>query len=113
MMYCMLEPRAIPYVPYADISWPFACEHSCSCSHLGPASDAAFSLQNHGLCCTHIARGFSQPLGRIRSARCSVRWMQVLKNKTGMAEDGRGRFKTQANGPLRIADREKKVALRT
>mmetsp|Transcript_6252 Transcript_6252/g.17956 ORF Transcript_6252/g.17956 Transcript_6252/m.17956 type:complete len:401 (+) Transcript_6252:365-1567(+) len=39
--------------------------------------------------------------------------VQILKSKTGLAEDGRGRFKTQANGPLRIADREKKAALRT
>lgn len=43
----------------------------------------------------------------------SMYLVQILKSKTGLAEDGRGRFKTQANGPLRIADREKKAALRT
>jgi hypothetical protein len=29
------------------------------------------------------------------------------------AEDGRGRFKTTSDKPLRIADREKKPALKT
>ncbi len=39
--------------------------------------------------------------------------VQVLKDKAGAAEDGRGRFKTQASGPARIADREKKAPLKT
>ena len=39
--------------------------------------------------------------------------VQVLKSKTASGEDGRGRFKTQASGPARIADREKKAPLKT
>lgn len=39
--------------------------------------------------------------------------VQVLKSKTGIAEDGRGRFKTQSSTPLRLVDREKKAPLRS
>mmetsp|Transcript_10696 Transcript_10696/g.19528 ORF Transcript_10696/g.19528 Transcript_10696/m.19528 type:complete len:399 (-) Transcript_10696:524-1720(-) len=38
--------------------------------------------------------------------------VQIVKRKV-VAEDGRGRFKTQSDKPLRIADREKKAALKT
>lgn len=37
---------------------------------------------------------------------------QIVKSKI-KAEDGRGRFKTKSDQPLRIADREKKAALKT
>lgn len=39
--------------------------------------------------------------------------IQVVKKKVQDAEDGRGRFKTTSDKPLRIADREKKPALKT
>ncbi|KAI8470019.1 MAG: P-loop containing nucleoside triphosphate hydrolase protein [Monoraphidium minutum] len=39
--------------------------------------------------------------------------IQVVKKKVLDAEDGRGRFKTVSDKPLRIADREKKAALKT
>ncbi len=38
---------------------------------------------------------------------------QVVKSKSAGAEDGRGRFKTEANGPARISDRVKKAPLKT
>jgi hypothetical protein len=38
---------------------------------------------------------------------------KVVKKKVLDAEDGRGRFKTTSSQPLRIADREKKAALKT
>ena len=38
---------------------------------------------------------------------------QVVKSKTADAEDGRGRFKSQASGPARISDRVKKAPLKT
>lgn len=38
--------------------------------------------------------------------------VQIVKSKV-KAEDGRGRFKTTSDKPLRIADREKKPALKT
>jgi hypothetical protein len=38
--------------------------------------------------------------------------LQIVKSKV-KAEDGRGRFKTTSDKPLRIADREKKPALKT
>lgn len=37
---------------------------------------------------------------------------QIVKTKIKQ-EDGRGRFKTTSDKPLRIADREKKPALKT
>jgi hypothetical protein len=37
----------------------------------------------------------------------------VVKKKVQDAEDGRGRFKTTSDQPLRIADRVKKAALKT
>jgi hypothetical protein len=37
---------------------------------------------------------------------------QIVKSKI-KAEDGRGRFKTTSDKPLRIADREKRPALKT
>jgi hypothetical protein len=43
---------------------------------------------------------------------CVNRSLQVVKAKV-QAEDGRGRFKTTSDKPLRIADREKKPALKT
>ncbi|CAD7699858.1 unnamed protein product [Ostreobium quekettii] len=39
--------------------------------------------------------------------------VQIVKKKKSSGEDGRGRFKTQSSAPLRIADREKKAALKT
>ena len=39
--------------------------------------------------------------------------VQLVKNKVSTADDGRGRFKTKSDKPLRIADREKKAALKT
>ena len=40
--------------------------------------------------------------------------VQIVKRKvTTGGEDGKGRFKTTSNKPLRISDREKKVALKT
>jgi hypothetical protein len=36
-----------------------------------------------------------------------------VKKKVNTGEDGRGRFKTTSDKPLRIADREKKPALKT
>ena len=39
--------------------------------------------------------------------------VQILKDKAGVATDGRGRFKSQASGPARIADREKKAPLKS
>ena len=39
--------------------------------------------------------------------------VQIIKKKVSTAEEGRGRFKSTASGPLRIADREKKAALKT
>ena len=39
--------------------------------------------------------------------------VQIVKKKVSSAEDGRGRFKSQASGPARISDREKKAALKT
>ncbi|KXZ55228.1 hypothetical protein GPECTOR_3g37 [Gonium pectorale] len=39
--------------------------------------------------------------------------VQIVKKKVNTAEDGRGRFKTTSDKPLRIADREKKPALKT
>jgi hypothetical protein len=38
---------------------------------------------------------------------------KVVKKKVQDAEDGRGRFKTTSDQPLRIADRVKKPALKT
>lgn len=38
---------------------------------------------------------------------------QIVKKKVRTGEDGRGRFKTTSDKPLRIADREKKPALKT
>lgn len=38
--------------------------------------------------------------------------LQIVKQKIKQ-EDGRGRFKTTSDKPLRIADREKKPALKT
>ena len=38
--------------------------------------------------------------------------VQIVKSKVA-AEDGRGRFKTKSDKPSRIADREKKAALKT
>ena len=38
---------------------------------------------------------------------------QIVKKKVLDAEDGRGRFKTTSDAPLRIADRVKKAALKT
>lgn len=39
--------------------------------------------------------------------------VQIVKKKVLDTEDGRGRFKTTSDKPLRIADREKKAALKT
>ncbi|GLC39587.1 Developmentally-regulated GTP-binding protein 2 [Pleodorina starrii] len=39
--------------------------------------------------------------------------VQIVKKKVNTGEDGRGRFKTTSDKPLRIADREKKPALKT
>lgn len=40
--------------------------------------------------------------------------VQIVKRKvTTGGEDGKGRFKTTSNKPLRISDREKKAALKT
>lgn len=39
--------------------------------------------------------------------------VQIVKKKVRTGEDGRGRFKTTSDKPLRIADREKKPALKT
>ncbi|KAK9840047.1 hypothetical protein WJX74_002550 [Apatococcus lobatus] len=39
--------------------------------------------------------------------------VQIIKKKVSTAEEGRGRFKSTASGPARIADREKKAALKT
>lgn len=39
--------------------------------------------------------------------------VQIVKDKKAMGEDGRGRFKTQSDAPLRISDRVKKAALKT
>jgi hypothetical protein len=44
---------------------------------------------------------------------CLLLLSQVVKKKVKEAEDGRGRFKTTSDKPLRIADREKKAALKT
>lgn len=40
-------------------------------------------------------------------------YLQVVKKKVQVCEDGKGRFKTTSDKPLRIADREKKAALKT
>jgi hypothetical protein len=42
-----------------------------------------------------------------------IKTKQICKKKIAQAEDGRGRFKTKSDQPLRIADREKKPALKT
>lgn len=39
--------------------------------------------------------------------------MQLVKTKVSNNEDGRGRFKSKSDKPTRIADREKKAALKT
>eukprot|EP00191_Tetraselmis_sp_GSL018_P018006 CAMPEP_0177594562 /NCGR_PEP_ID=MMETSP0419_2-20121207/9849_1 /TAXON_ID=582737 /ORGANISM="Tetraselmis sp., Strain GSL018" /LENGTH=146 /DNA_ID=CAMNT_0019085883 /DNA_START=132 /DNA_END=573 /DNA_ORIENTATION=+ len=39
--------------------------------------------------------------------------VQIVKDKTAAGEDGRGRFKTQSDAPLRISDRVKKPSLKT
>ncbi|EFJ50345.1 hypothetical protein VOLCADRAFT_80241 [Volvox carteri f. nagariensis] len=39
--------------------------------------------------------------------------VQIVKKKVNTGEDGRGRFKTTSDKPLRIADREKKPTLKT
>lgn len=39
--------------------------------------------------------------------------VQIVKKKVDTAADGRGRFKTKSDAPLRISDREKKAALKT
>ncbi len=39
--------------------------------------------------------------------------VQLVKTKVATTEDGRGRFKTKSDKPTRIADREKKAALKT
>ncbi|PNH05520.1 Developmentally regulated G-protein 2 [Tetrabaena socialis] len=39
--------------------------------------------------------------------------VQIVKKKVNTCEDGRGRFKTTSSQPLRIADREKKAALKS
>lgn len=39
--------------------------------------------------------------------------VQIVKNKVSKGEDGRGRFKTTSDTPLRISDRVKKAALKT
>ncbi len=36
-----------------------------------------------------------------------------VKKKVDAAADGRGRFKSKSDAPLRISDREKKPALKT
>lgn len=39
--------------------------------------------------------------------------IQLVKTKTANTEGGRGRFKSKSDKPDRIADREKKAALKT
>mmetsp|Transcript_8943 Transcript_8943/g.25744 ORF Transcript_8943/g.25744 Transcript_8943/m.25744 type:complete len:400 (-) Transcript_8943:115-1314(-) len=39
--------------------------------------------------------------------------VQIVKDKKASGEDGRGRFKTQSDAPLRISDRVKKEKLKT
>ncbi|KAK9797061.1 hypothetical protein WJX73_000477 [Symbiochloris irregularis] len=39
--------------------------------------------------------------------------VQIVKKKVSASTDGRGRFKTKSDAPLKIADREKKAALKT
>jgi len=39
--------------------------------------------------------------------------VQIVKSKVASTEDGRGRFKSKSDKPSRIADREKKAALKT
>ena len=39
--------------------------------------------------------------------------VQIVKKKVDTAADGRGRFKTKSDAPMRISDREKKAALKT
>ncbi len=39
--------------------------------------------------------------------------VQLVKKKTAVGSDARGRFKTQSDTPARIADREKKKALKS
>ncbi len=39
--------------------------------------------------------------------------VQLVKKKTAVGADARGRFKTTSDTPLRIGDREKKKALKT
>lgn len=39
--------------------------------------------------------------------------VQIVKKKVVEAADGRGRFKSKSDAPLRISDREKKAALKS
>lgn len=39
--------------------------------------------------------------------------VQIVKKKVDTAADGRGRFKSKSDAPLRISDREKKAALKS
>lgn len=39
--------------------------------------------------------------------------VQIVKKKVDLAADGRGRFKSKSDAPLRISDREKKAALKS
>lgn len=39
--------------------------------------------------------------------------VQIVKKKVIEAVDGRGRFKSKSDAPLRISDREKKAALKS
>lgn len=56
---------------------------------------------------------FNSVVGRCGSSNaCCCAGLQIVKSKV-KAEDGRGRFKTTSDKPLRIADREKKPALKT
>ncbi len=63
----------------------------------------------------------SKARGMLLLSRCGLSHVlededvvQIVKRKvTTGGEDGKGRFKTTSNKPLRISDREKKVALKT
>ena len=47
------------------------------------------------------------------AAAANGRPRQIVKKKVLGGEDGKGRFKSTSDKPLRIVDREKKAALKT
>lgn len=72
----------------------------------------ALAAAVRGCCTLRTAREFVSRCGLAHDLE-DEDVVQIVKKKVVSGEDGRGRFKTKSDAPLRIADREKKPALKT